>query len=130
LPILLTSLSGKELKVSRVANKIWINGIQIGSDEIGATADQVVYTVKELLSGTSVDDELQTTSLEVVVWNGAAWTPELEKGVLAAGAEVGLYRSQADYANGIVAYETETDTEGKAVFSDIDPDEYFIVVRY
>src|SRR5690606_19037503 len=93
---MLTSLSGKELKVSRTGKKIWINGVQIGSEEIGATDDQVVYTVKTLLSGTSVDDELQTTSLEVVVWDASAWAPDKPSGAKAASGTVSLYASQED----------------------------------
>lgn len=127
---ILISLSGKELKVSRVGNKIWINGIQIGSEEIGATEDQVVYTVKELLSNTTVEDELQTTSLEVVVWDASAWTPEAEKGTLASGATVKLYKSQADFTQGISVYDAETDDEGKAIFADISPETYFVGVEY
>ncbi|PPL01833.1 RagB/SusD family nutrient uptake outer membrane protein [Parapedobacter indicus] len=126
---MLTSLSGKELKVSRVGKKIWINGVQIGSDEIGATDDQVVYTVKTLLSGTSVDDELQTTSLEVVVWDATAWTPEKPKGVRAESGTVWLYASQEDYANSVVAYEAAIDT-GKAIFEDIKAGTYYVEVEY
>ncbi|MFC7525378.1 RagB/SusD family nutrient uptake outer membrane protein [Parapedobacter sp. GCM10030251] len=126
---ILTSLSGKELKVSRVGQKVWINGVQIGSEVIGATGDQVVYSVKTLLSGTSVDDELQTTSLEVVVWDAAAWSPDKPSGVKATSGTVWLYASQQDYANSVVAYEAEIDT-GKAIFEDIKAGTYYIEVEY
>ena len=126
---ILTSLSGKELKVSRVGEKIWINGIQIGSDAIGATDDQVVYTVKTLLSGTSVDDELQTTSLEVMVWDATAWSPDQPSGEKATTGTVWLYASQQDYANNVVAYEADIDS-GRAVFEDIAAGTYYIEVEY
>jgi len=124
----LISLSGKELKISRIGDTIWINGVQIGSDEMGATVDQVVYTVKTLLSGTSVDDELQTTSLEVTVWDATAWAPGQPSGVEAMSGTVWLYASQQDYANGVAAYEATIDT-GKALFEDIEPGLYGIVVE-
>src|SRR5690606_38555683 len=127
---ILTSLSGKELKVSRVGTKIWINGVQIGSEVTEATGDQVVYSVKTLLSGTSVDDELQTTSLEVVVWDATAWTPDQPSGVKAESGTVWLYASQDDYANGVdAASEAEIDT-GKAIFNDIQAGTYYIKVEY
>src|SRR5690606_76408 len=125
---ILTSLSGKELKVSRVGNKVWINGIQIGSDAIGATDDQVVYTVKALLSGTSVDDELQTTSLEVVVREASECAPDRPSGTRAKGGTVWLYTSQQDYANNLVAYEAEVDS-GKALFNEIAAGTYLIKVE-
>ena len=50
---ILTGLSGKQLKVTRTGNNIWINGIRIGGKEILSTNNEVVYTVNSNFSGTS-----------------------------------------------------------------------------
>lgn len=126
---ILISLSGKELKASRIGNKIWLNGIQIGSEVAKATEGRVVYSVKALLSGTTVEDELQTTSLEVSVWDATAWGPGNPRGVPAESGTVWLYATQEDYANDVAAYEQVIEN-GKAVFSDIRPGRYYIKAEY
>ena len=51
---ILTGLSGKQLKVTRIGNDIWINGVRIGGKEILSTNNEVVYTVNANFSGTSI----------------------------------------------------------------------------
>lgn len=124
----LTGLSGKQLKVSRSADTIWINGVQVGGKEILNTNNEVVYTVKSTLTATTVTDELQSTSIEVTVWDGTLWASTKPKGEVLAGATVTLYRTQQNYADSLAAYSTTSDASGKALFKSITPGTYYIKV--
>ncbi|SKB84770.1 Uncaracterized surface protein containing fasciclin (FAS1) repeats [Parapedobacter luteus] len=121
----LTSLSGKTLRVTQIGERVWINGVPV-SGEIAPDGRQIIYTVKKPLTGTTVDDALQTTTLEITVWDAMEWSLDRPKGVIAAGARVFLYASQTDYANSVPAYNAVTDTSGKAIFANITPGRYFI----
>ncbi|MBB5436657.1 hypothetical protein HDC92_000321 [Pedobacter sp. AK017] len=123
---LLTGLSGKQLKVSRSADTIWINGVQIGGKEILNTNNEVVYTVKSVLTATSVTDQLQSTSIEVTVWDGTLWTTAKPTGAVLAGATVTLYRTQQNYADSVAAYTAISDAAGKALFKSITAGTYYI----
>lgn len=124
-----TGLSGKQLKVSRSGNLIWINGVQIGGREIVNTDNEVVYTVKSVLTATTVTDELQSTSIEVSVWDATQWVAVTKpKGAALAGATVVLYRTQQNYADSVEAYSAVSDGNGKALFKSINPGTYYIKV--
>ncbi|WP_316812459.1 fasciclin domain-containing protein [Pedobacter heparinus] len=125
---ILTGLSGKQLKVSRSADTIWINGVQIGGKEILNTNNEVVYTVKSVLTATAVTDQLQSTSIEIKVWDGTLWTTAKPKGEVLAGATVSLYRTQQNYADSVTAYSSTSDASGKALFKSITPGTYYVKV--
>lgn len=124
----LTGLSGKQLKVSRSADTIWINGVQIGGKEIVNTNNEVVYTVKSALTATTITDDLQSTSLEVTVWDASRWSTTNVKGEVSFGSEVWLFKSQKDYADSVSAYHGITNTQGKVVFKSITPGTYYLKV--
>ncbi|WP_177181226.1 hypothetical protein [Parapedobacter koreensis] len=90
--------------MTKTGNKIWINGVPI-SGEIAPDGRQVIYTVKKPLTGTTVDDALQTTTIEVTVWDAMGWEPNHPKGTAVAQAQVFLYASQTDYTNNTPAYD-------------------------
>nr|WP_068888279.1 RagB/SusD family nutrient uptake outer membrane protein [Pedobacter panaciterrae] len=127
---LLTSLSGKQLKVTRSADTIWINGIQIGGKQIIENSNEVVYAVKSLLSNTTVSDGLQTTSIEITVWDATKWSTTKPKGEVAVGASVMLYSTQKNYADSIAAYTQQSNAEGKAIFKSITPGTYYVKVSF
>ncbi|SDD75621.1 SusD family protein [Mucilaginibacter pineti] len=125
----LTALSGKQLKITRLADTVWINGVKISKQIVG-TNNEVVFTIKTALSGTSTGDELQTTTLEITVWDGSKWTAAAPKGVVAAGAIVKLYRTQQNYADDSpAAYQVLSNTDGTATFKSITPGTYYIAVN-
>jgi hypothetical protein len=123
-----TGLSGKQLKVSRSADTIWINGVRIGGKEIVNTNNEVVYTVKSALTATAVTDELQSTSLEITVWDSTRWSTANVKGEVSFGSEVWLFKSQKDYADSISAYHGVTNAQGKVIFKSITPGTYYLKV--
>lgn len=125
---ILTGLSGKQLKVSKSGDEIWINGVQIGGKQIVSTNNEVIYVVKTVLSGTTITDDLQSTSLEITVWDASKWTVAKPKGEVAANANVELYKTQKDYADSIPAYVTTSNGQGKAIFKSIVPGIYYIKV--
>ena len=125
---ILTALSGKQLKITRLADTIWINGVKISKQIVG-TNNEVVFAIKTALSGTSTGDELQTTTLEITVWDGSKWTAAAPKGVAAAGATVKLYRTQQNYADDSpAAYQALSNAAGIATFKSITPGAYYIYV--
>jgi hypothetical protein len=125
----LTGLSGKQLKVSRSGDVIWINGVQIGGKEIVNTNNEVVYTVKSVLTATTVTDDLQSTSIEVTVWDATQWAATTKpKGAVLAGATVVLYHTQQNYADSVEAFSAVSDASGKALFKSITPGTYYIKV--
>lgn len=125
---ILTSLSGKQLKVSKSADTIWINGVQIGGKQIVNTNNEVVYTVKTVLTGTKPTDDLQSTSLEITVWDATLWSSTKPKGEVIANATVLLYRTQQNYADSISAYQAVSDATGKVIFKSLPVGTYYIKV--
>jgi len=69
----LTALSGKQLKIVRVKDSIWINGVFVGGQEVISNSNEVVYTTKKSLSGTTVDDIAVPTTLAITVYDATAW---------------------------------------------------------
>lgn len=125
---ILTSLSGKQLKVSKSADTIWINGVQIGGKQIVNTNNEVVYTVKTVLTGTTPTDDLQSTSLEITVWDATLWSSSKSKGEVIANANVVLYRTQQNYADSVPAYQANTDATGKVIFKSLPVGTYYVKV--
>lgn len=124
----LVSLNGKELKVTRSADTVWINGVRIGGQQIISSNNEAVYAVKSVLTGTTPADELQSTALEITIWDATLWTATKPKGELAANALVTLYKSQKDYADSIPTQQGTTDATGKVVFKAVNPGVYYIKV--
>jgi hypothetical protein len=125
---ILTGLNGNQLKVTRLADTVWINGIRIGGQQIVSSSNEAVYAVKSMLTGTKVNDEPQSTSLEVTVWDATLWSTTKPKGGVAIDAWVTLYNSQKDYADSIPAQEGRTDVNGKVIFKTVSPGVYYIKV--
>ncbi|MEQ7800632.1 RagB/SusD family nutrient uptake outer membrane protein [Pedobacter sp. ASV1-7] len=125
---ILTGLNGNQLKVTRSADTVWINGIRIGGHQIVSSGNEAVYAVKSILTGTNVNDEPESTSLEVTVWDATMWSAAKSKGEAASDALVTLYNSQKDYADSIPAQEGRTDVNGKVIFKTVSPGIYYIKV--
>lgn len=128
---ILVSLSGKSYKITKIGDQIWINGVPILPKEVLSGSTETVFAVKSLLSNTESTDEPTpaTISIEITVWDASQWSPENLNGVLSAGADVVLYRSHEDYANGKPAYALKTtDENGKVVFTDVEPGTYYVEV--
>jgi hypothetical protein len=125
---ILTGLNGNQLKVTRLADTVWINGIRIGGQQIVSSSNEAVYAVKSMLTGTKVNDEPQSTSLEVTIWDATLWSTTKPKGGVAIDAWVTLYNSQKDYADSIPAQEGRTDVNGKVIFKTVSPGVYYIKV--
>jgi hypothetical protein len=125
-----SALSGKELKITRVADTIWVNGVQVGGKQIIYNDNDAVHAIKSSLSPTTTTDELHTTTIEVTVWDGSKWSVTKPKGEVISGATVNLYASQRDYANGKVAYSEKTNATGKASLKRLAPGRYYIEVFY
>lgn len=127
----LVSLSGKTYKITKIGDKVWINGVLILPKEVLSSTRETVFAVKSLLSNTSPTDEPTpaSSSIEITVWDASKWSPQSTKGVLSAGADVVLYRSHEDYTNSKPAYQLKaTGEDGKVVFTDIEPGTYYIEV--
>lgn len=127
----LVSLSGKTYKITKIDDKVWINGVLILPKEILSSAKETVFAVKSLLSNTETTDEPtpEATSIEITVWDASQWSLENPKGVLSAGADVVLYRSHEDYTNSNPAYPLKaTGEDGKVVFADVEPGTYYIEI--
>lgn len=125
----LITLNGKELKVTRAADTVWINGVRIGGQQIVSSNNEAVFAVKSVLTGTTPADEPQSTSLEVTIWDATLWSVSKPKGELAANALVTLYNSQKDYADSIPAHQGTTDATGKVIFKTVSPGVYYIKVN-
>jgi len=125
---ILTALSGKQLKVTRIGDDLWINGVYVGGIEIATTDNQVVYATKMSLTGTVIEDVASPTTLQVTVYDATKWTVDKPKGEVAASADVILYHSREDYAIDKIAYQAQTNTDGIATFTDIPAGTYYIEV--
>ncbi|WP_256009903.1 fasciclin domain-containing protein [Desertivirga xinjiangensis] len=61
---MLTGLNGKQLRISRIGDNLWINNIAIGGKEIVSNTNQVVYVVKVSLENTSAVIARRFTEME------------------------------------------------------------------
>jgi len=121
------TLSGKALRISRHADTVWVNGVQVGGRQIVMNNDITVHTIKTSLSLAGPTDLLLTTSLEVTVWDATRWNTARPKGELAQNAEVKVYATQQDFTDGIVAGKAMTDINGKALVTHLKGrDAYYI----
>ncbi|WP_214229171.1 fasciclin domain-containing protein [Pedobacter sp. B4-66] len=125
-----TTLSGKELKISRSADTIWINGVQVGGKQIVYNDNEAVHTMKSSLTPTTTKDELHTTTIEVTVWDGTKWSIASPKGEVISGATVNLYATQHDYTDGAIAYSSKTNASGKATLKRLASGRYYIEAFY
>lgn len=127
---ILTTLSGKQLKVKRTENRVWLNGVELSGEGIVTEGGHTVFVVKRSLTGTEPNDEPEPgpeiTSLTVVVWDAGGWTPSQPDGVPAEGAEVALYKSREDFAAANPAYVAQAGEDGNAVFDEIEPGTYYV----
>lgn len=127
----LVSLSGKNYKITKIGDQVWINGVLILPKEVLSSSRETVFAVKSPLSNTQPTDEPTpaTTSIEITVWDASQWSPENPKGVLSAAADVVLYSSHEDYTNSNPAYELKsTGEDGKVIFADVAPGTYYIEI--
>lgn len=128
---ILVALSGKQLKIKRAGDQVWINGVALSGGAAASGDHQIVFVVEANLSLTETTDDPEPeqpgpATLSITVWDATGWEPAKPNGVPAANADVTLYRSQEDYANSIYAYEAEAGPDGKVVFEDIEPGVYYI----
>lgn len=125
----MSSLSGKNLKITRSGDSIWVNGVFISGAGITSGSKEAVYVVQKPLSNTTIDDEPAVTgSIEITVWNALLWVPDKPSGAAAADADVVLYRSQQDYADSQPAYQGKTNADGKVIFQNVPAGTYYIEV--
>lgn len=125
---ILTALSGKQLKITRVKDSLWVNGTYVGGVELAATDNQVVYATKQSLTGTTVNDVATPTTFQITVYDATQWTVDKPKGVLAPAVDVVLYRSREDYATDKPAHQAKTSDNGVATFINIPAGTYYIEV--
>ena len=122
----LTTLNGNPLKVLVDGENISVNGVLLSDKDIASTTNYVVHTVTQVLSNTT--PQAETGTIEVTVWNGDKWTPEMPQGEKEAGVTVSLYNSQEDYAQGIPVDTAQTGADGIATFMDLDPTKVYYIV--
>ncbi|WP_285009381.1 fasciclin domain-containing protein [Pedobacter faecalis] len=121
-----TTLSGKTLKISRRADTVWVNGIQIGRKQAVLTDDQAIHIIKRAITPSNINDPLETTTFDITVWDSSEWSPQHPKGKTVEGALVELYKTQLDFTAGKLAYKTLTGNNGLAHFPKLKPGRYYI----
>lgn len=125
---ILTTLSGKSLKIKKEGDQTFINGIKINESSVSSDGKQTFFVVSEPLSATNVNDEpVPPASIEVVVWDAIEWDEENPLGKEATDAKVRIYRSQEDFAEGKVLDEGVTDSQGKVIFDNLKAGTYYVV---
>lgn len=70
-----------------------------------------------------------TGTIEIVVRDGTQWSPTNTEGLPAINAEVTLYIKSTDYRDNAPAYTGISNAEGKVVFNDLKPGDYYYVVK-
>ncbi len=117
---ILTTLSGKTLTVSVRGSAVRVNGVLINVASAYTGDGFIIYSASALWNAAAV--------FSYTVWDATQWAASKPKGVLATGAGVALYTSQADYASGAkAAYSVTTDNNGVATFNGVRPGAYYVV---
>lgn len=125
----LTSLSNKPLKVTADGNDIRVNGVLLSGKDVATDVNYTVHAVEKVLSNTSPQDSTEESGiLEITVWNSLKWTVDKPIGEVESDITVSLYHSVEDYAQDNVAFTRETDADGKATFTDLDPEKTYWIV--
>ena len=116
-----TTLSGKQLKVSVIADPIYLlNGVTININSVSEGDNFVVYAAAQLMN--------YPTPLFFTVWDATKWSSNKPKGEPAAQARVSLFRSREDYASAAPpAYTTVADNDGVAIINNVLPGQYYVV---
>jgi hypothetical protein len=115
-----TTISGKTLTVSVSGNTVKVNGVAINTISAYTGEGFIIYSAMNLLNAAA--------PFSYTVWDATQWTASQTRGVLASGATVALYNSQADYAAGVTAvYSIQTGSDGVATFNGIKPGAYYVV---
>jgi len=117
----LTTLSGKTLTVSVVADPIiLVGGMIINSNVIASSDNYVVYGAAQLLNAPA--------PVFITVWDATKWSSSKPKGELAAAATVRLYTSQESFVLNInaPAYTGTTDADGVAQINGVKPGTYYV----
>lgn len=117
---ILTTLSGKQLKVKVISGDIYVNGVKITIED-GDAGTQIVHTIAEMLSASPGE-------ANITVFDATQWSTDNRNGLPAAGATVNLYTSTEAYFDGTPDYTTTTDASGVAHFTGIPAGNYYAVV--
>jgi hypothetical protein len=116
-----TTLSGKQLKVSVVADPIYLlNGVTININSVSEGDNFVVYAAAQLMN--------DPTPLFFTIWDATKWSSTKPKGEPAAQARVSLFHSREDYASSALpAYTAVADNDGVAIINSVLPGQYYVV---
>lgn len=116
----LTTLSGKTLTITVNSGIVQVNGVTINVTSPYVGTNFIIYGASKLLNAAA--------PLSFTVWDASQWSASQTRGVLASGATVSLYATQADYAAGNKAlYTATTDANGVATFNGIRTGNYYVV---
>jgi len=117
----LTTLSGKTLTVSVVADPIiLVGGMIINTNAIASGDSYVVYGAAQLLNAPA--------PVFITVWDATKWSNSKPKGEPSAGATVRLYTSQESFVlnTNTPAYTGTTDADGVAQINGVTPGTYYV----
>jgi hypothetical protein len=116
-----TTLSGKQLKVSVVADPIYLlNGVTININSVSEGDNFMVYAAAQLMN--------DPTPLFFTVWDATKWSSSKPQGAPAAQARVSLFHSREDYASSVsAAYTAVADNDGVAIINSVLPGQYYVV---
>ncbi len=120
------TLSGRSVKVTRSADTIWINGVQMSGWQKAVSNNFTVHTVKTSLSLSNHFDTLTTTSLDVTVWDASRWAVGKPKGEIAPNTIVKAYSSIQNYNDGLAAATGITNYQGRALLKKLGVGTYFL----
>jgi hypothetical protein len=117
----LTTLSGKTLTVSIVADPIILVGGMIINENALSTGDNyAVFGAAQLLNAPA--------PVFVTVWDATKWSSQKPKGEPSVGAAVKLYKSQESFAADAPAdYTGTTDKDGVAQINGVQEGTYYVV---
>lgn len=115
------TLSGKQLRVSVVADPIYLlNGVIINIHSVSEGDNFVVYAATQLMN--------DPTPLFFTVWDATKWSSAKPKGEPAAQTRVSLFHSREDYASSVApAYTAIADNDGVAIINSVLPGRYYVV---
>jgi starch-binding outer membrane protein, SusD/RagB family len=118
---MLITLTGKELIVTIDGDKIMINGVVILDNGTG-DAKHFIFAISGVLCK-------KPGNAEITVLDGTFWSATDTLGAVAAGVDVALYYTRADFSDNRPAFTGKTDASGKITFTGLTAGTYYLVAK-
>ncbi|WP_168196306.1 RagB/SusD family nutrient uptake outer membrane protein [Echinicola soli] len=125
---LLTALSGKQVRVSRQDDLVYLNGVQVIAPLSTKVPKSQAFLLPSPLTDFDINLPIRETVMNITVMDATEWSPINLDGLPVSGAEVRVYRSKSDYFNGEYILKSYTNQEGHCTIRGLENRYHYVEV--